>query len=1128
MAISNSDRIKTTLELLREGLHPFVERRIKAVWGDQWCGRLRQAEVHLQGQGNEPIQWDSHLLLRMLCYRWDDFFGTELGRDSRTTAHALLAVRNKYAHERAFTSPEALQALGHARDLLKDVAARSQWLNVENLHDELMRTIVAEKNRVRRKADPNINTGKEVAGTPWRSLVHPHADVLSDAFTEAEFAADLGQVSRGEARAEYGDPHEFFKRTFLTTGLEALLTSAARRFADQGGDPVIELQTGFGGGKTHSMLALYHMSGAGAEAKSLQGVDDLLRKLGLTDLPTVKRAVFVGTMRGVSDIDTQTDGTLIRTIWGSLAWQLEGRSGYDLVAAADREGTAPGSNALVQLLRLAQPCLILIDEWVAFIRQLYRIETPPSAGSFEANLTFVQSLTEAARAVPGAMVVASLPESKVEIGGDGGMAALNHLEATFGRMESPWRAATADESFEIVRRRLFEPILDAGKLRDRDRTIEAFWKMYCAAKQEFPLICSEAEYQERMQKAYPIHPALFDQLYQSWGSLDRFQRTRGVLRMVASFVQVNWENAYDHRMILPSHVPLDDSAVQAEIFKSLDRDWTAVLDKDIEGVGSVARKIDNEINNLGRYAATRRVARCLFMGTAPTVETSDHPGISERDVRLGCSQPGEVHQSYGDALRRLSGQATYLYQEGSFSWFATNPSVIKLAADRAQTCSDEDVAARIVQHLQKLTGQGKFDRVHVVPGDSSDVPDIDSARLIVLGPQSPYARDNKNRSLAHQVGRGILLHRGKAQRRFRNMLIFLAPDEARMGSVQEAVKFSLAWESIVNDSKDDRLDLDAQQNATARRRQSTAADTAQTRIGEAWHRVLRPEKVDAEDTVTWRSFHLGGTGTLAERVSERLLQDEQLIAELGPRRLHMLLDEYDLWRGQPHISTQRIWEDLCCFLNLPRLRNRGVLIGAIKGAVTSLHNDWFAFARSLDESGANAIYKGLAIEGQSDLPITLDDQSLLVTLDAARAQCQCECTCNCGCDYNDCKCGGECDCQCPCASDICACRCTCECGCDRNGCKCNGQCDCQCVCGVKTVYRRFFGSVLLNPERITKASSCIEEQVLSHLTSKPGVEVTVSLEIAAKLSDGMEEDEAETIRENCQKLNFQDFNFERE
>ena len=1127
MAISNSDRIKTTLELLREGLKPFVERRIKAVWGAQWPKRLRQAEDHLQGQGNEPIQWDSHLLLRMLCYRWDEFFSTELGRDSRNTAHVLLDVRNKYAHERAFTSPEALQALGHARDLLKAVAARTEWLRVENLHDELMRTIVAEKNRVRRKADPNINTGKEVAGTPWRDIVHPHADVLSDAFTDAEFAADLGQVSRGEARAEYGDPREFFKRTFLTAGLEALLTSAARRFVGKGGDPVIELQTGFGGGKTHSMLALYHMSGAGSAAKNLQGVDDLLRKLGLTDLPAVKRAVFVGTMRGVSDIDTQADGTSVRTIWGSLAWQLAGRPGFDLVAAADREGTAPGSNALVQLLRLAQPCLILIDEWVAFIRQLYRFESPSSAGTFEANLTFVQSLSEAARAVPGAAVVASLPVSEVEIGGDGGKAALKHLEATFGRMESPWRAATADESFEIVRRRLFEPVLDAQKLRDRDRTIEAFWRMYCAAKQEFPLICSEVEYRERMRKAYPIHPALFDQLYQSWGSLDRFQRTRGVLRMVASIVQVNWENAYDHRMILPSQVPLDDSAMQAEIFKSLDKDWTAVLDKDIEGVGSVARKIDSEINNLGRYAATRRVARCLFMGTVPTVETSEHPGISDREVRLGCAQPGEVHQSYGDALRRLSGHATYLYQEGSVAWFATKPSVIKLAADRAQTFRDEDIVARIVQHLRQLTGRGKFDRAHVAPGDSSDVLDIDSARLVVLGPHSPFVRD-RNRSAAHRDGSDILLHRGKAQRRFRNSLIFLAADEENMRSVQEAVSFSLAWESIVNDSENDRLDLDNQQYATARRRQSTASDMAQARIAEAWHRVMRPEKVESDDTVSWQSFHLGGTGTLAERVSERLQQDEQLIDELGPRRLNMLLDEYGLWRDQPHISTQRVWEDLCSFLHLPRLRNRGVLIGAIKGAVTLLHNDLFAFARSLDKSGTNMIYRSLAIEGQSDLGITLDDKSLLVTLDAARAQCQCECTCDCGCDFNDCKCDGQCECQCGCGKDVCACGCICDCGCDQNGCKCDGQCECQCGCGVKPVYRRFFGSVPMNPERLIKDGGCIEEQVLSHLTSKPGVEVKVSLEIAVNLPDGIEEVEAEEIRQNCQNLNFQTFNFERE
>ena len=1098
MAYTNSERIKKILDLLREGLPPFVERRLRATWGQHWPSRLRQYDSAIHGQGNEPIQWDSHLLLKVLCYRWDDAFRTELGRDSRTTAHALLETRNSYAHERAFTSFDTQQALGHARKLLSDIAARKQYGEAVNLYEELMRTTVTSQNRAKRTS-ADVSAGSHVSGTPWRAIVTPHADVLSDTFTEAEFAADLGQVSRGEARAEYGDPDEFFKRTFLTAGLNALLTSAARRFAGKGGDPVIELQTGFGGGKTHSMLALYHMSGAGPAAKNLEGMDDLLRELKLTHLPPARRAVFVGTMRGVSDVDLQADGTRVHTMWGSLAWQLGGRQGYELVAAADQGGTAPGSTALSQLLRLASPCLVLIDEWVAFIRQLYRLDKAPPAGSFDANLTFVQALTEAARAVPGAMVVASLPESAIEIGGEGGSVALKHLESVFGRMESPWRAATADESFEIVRRRLFEPITDPQRMRERERTINAFWQTYRAARQEFPPDCSEAEYRERMQKAYPIHPALFDQLYQDWGSLDRFQRTRGVLRMIATIVRINWENASDYRMILPAMVRLDDSEVRAEILKSLDRDWTAVLDKDIEGANSVPRKIDNSIPNLSRYSATRRVARCLFMGTAPTFETSEHPGIDERQIRLGSTQPGEVHQSYGDALRRFAAQATYLYQDGSRVWFATKPSVAKLAEDRAGACSAEDVTERTVQFLRALSGRVAFDRVHVAPQLTEDVPDIDSARLVVLGPDHTFA-SAEERSQAHAFGRELLLKRGNAQRRFRNMLAFLAADEARTDSVAAAVRSLLAWESIV--AERESLALDAQQSALAQRRRAEAEDIVRTRIPEAWHRVMLPQKADADGRVAWRAFHLGGTGDLAHRVAERLIRDEDLYVKLGPRRLHMLLDEHDLWRSQPHVSIQRVWEDLCSYLYLPRLTHRGLLHDAIRAAVAQIHNDAFAFAQDFDD--ASGRYAQLVLAGEAEPWTTLDERSLLVKLEAAQAQIE----------EDERRTQANADGQGSAPNPVMPSPAI-------------GQTD-DPLPAPPVKRTRFFGTVHADPERLGREAGRIAEEILSYLTSQPNAQVDVSFEIRARVPDGLSAEDMRTIKENCAALKFQNCEFEAE
>ncbi len=239
---------------------------------------------------------------------------------------------------------------------------------------------------------------------PWRELIAPHPDVASGRYRQAEFAADLHQVWRNEAAPEYGDPGELFRRTFLTAGLRALLRNAVRRWRREGGEPVVALQSGFGGGKTHSMIALLHLA-AGHSPAPPTGED------GDTALAATT-AVLAGQMIPPGRVTTKPDGTRVHTLWGELAWQLGRAEGYRLVADADRSRTSPGA-ALVALLRRHAPCLVLVDEWVAYARQLYGAHGLP-AGSFDAQLTFAQALAEATRAVEGALLVMSVPASDTE------------------------------------------------------------------------------------------------------------------------------------------------------------------------------------------------------------------------------------------------------------------------------------------------------------------------------------------------------------------------------------------------------------------------------------------------------------------------------------------------------------------------------------------------------------------------------------------------------------------------------------------------------------------------------------------------------------------------------------------
>ena len=315
-------------------------------------------------------------------------------------------------------------------------------------------------------------------------MVSPHPDVASGRYLQAEFAADLAQVLAGTAEAEYQDPMEFFRRTYLTEGLLNMLVTGVKRLTAQGGDPVVQLQTAFGGGKTHSMLALYHLSSGGVKLSDFVGGERIADRIGNVDLPEANRAVLVGTALDPARPRDYPDATT-HTLWGELAYQLGGKEGYEMVATADQKGVSPNSDTLKELLDQFGPCLIIIDEFVAYARNIYHVDDLP-AGTFASVMTFVQALTEAARRSDDSMLLISLPESDIEVGGEAGQEALECLAHVVGRIESVWKPVTATESFEIVRRRLFSSEVDYAA---RDAVLEGLQRHVPQQRRRVPLRC---------------------------------------------------------------------------------------------------------------------------------------------------------------------------------------------------------------------------------------------------------------------------------------------------------------------------------------------------------------------------------------------------------------------------------------------------------------------------------------------------------------------------------------------------------------------------------------------------------------------------------------------------------------
>ncbi len=271
---------------------------------------------------------------------------------------------------------------------------------------DLMRIVFDEQRRAEmRKKSFQPTEGKPQGGLkPWREVVTPHPDVASGRYQQAEFAADLWQVDQGEGSDEYKHPTEFFRRTFITVGLKRLMSQALLRLSGKGGDPVVELQTNFGGGKTHSILALYHLF-SGTHASELPGVEELVKDAGVPIARNVRRAVFVGTQVSPGRTHRKPDGTEVRTVWGEIAWQLGGKAAYERIREDDERATNPG-NALKELFNQYAPCLILIDEWVAYARQLHGGADLP-AGTFDTQFTFAQALSEAVKTAKQTLLVSA-------------------------------------------------------------------------------------------------------------------------------------------------------------------------------------------------------------------------------------------------------------------------------------------------------------------------------------------------------------------------------------------------------------------------------------------------------------------------------------------------------------------------------------------------------------------------------------------------------------------------------------------------------------------------------------------------------------------------------------------------
>ena len=785
----NQDALYQALNIYRDAMRPFILRNLKTVQG-------LAPEDRIQNEADIDIGDFPHLFRRYWREAFQQRFDPD--RDVRSAVGLITEARNKVAHPQTedFTPEYALSRLHEISDMIGQINAPEQKSEVEAIRDKLLANTTSTV-----ESKPKLPRRKAADLKSWRDVIRPNTDVIQGTFRKSEFAADLQEVFEGRAKTpEYGETEIFFNQTYITPGLHQLLVNTLKRLDGKDGDPVIQLKTGFGGGKTHSLIALYHLvTGinilralpAENKYKRLRAeIEDILNEADC-DADTLLNAnvsVLVGTYLSTTDADETQQGDPLNTLWGMMADQLGGQDAYNIVRRAALEGTAPGGNQLDALFEHVGPSVILMDELVAYVRNVQGVTQ-------ESIYTFFQAVTESVKRTKNVTLVATLPEGQVQAGGEGGMTVLDTLESILERVDAVSIPLEVDNAFEVVRRRLFGSLIDET---ERDLTCEAFRRMYQNSRSEYPNNVSDQHYLQRMKDCYPIHPEIFDRLFEDWAVIPGFQRTRGVLRIMATCISRLYQEQDPSLLIMPANLTLDDPALADEFTRLLARsggNWDPVI-KEVDSHGSRTDQIDrNSQSFIEVGSAARRIARTIFLGSASSHAVK---GISQQQIHLGVVEPGQGVSVYNDALSRMTGNLYFLYNLDDRYYFHTQENLNKVAIDRAAEYTEDDIHSEIVSRLQRAIGRDSS--VQVCPTSPSLVKDSETVQYVILPPQASLPSREKETDVAGETARKILEYSADSerQRTFRNTLLFIAARRDDIRELRNLVKNYLAWHSIMN------------------------------------------------------------------------------------------------------------------------------------------------------------------------------------------------------------------------------------------------------------------------------------------------------------------------------------------
>ena len=747
----------------------------------------------------------------------------------------------------------------------------------------------------------------------WGENCVLRGDVREGPLALAEFAADLNAVRTGEAASVYGLPNLFFDRTYATENLQRLVRDVLQRLAGRGGTPVIRVQVAYGGGKTHALIALLHLANGGDGLEAHPSVQAFMGFSGLNRLPKARVALLpfdkFGVVEGFSAVAPDGSQKRVKTPWGALAYQLAGADGLDKLSEHEERYIPPAEELLVELLGAPKEAdlstLILMDETLMYIRGV----VTANRERLPILQDFFQTLTQAVRSVEGAALVASIISSDIVADDRTSIECMNVLDQVFRRVEETTEPVTGDDIPELLRRRLFESV-DTGNQR------RAIVDRLATAMQRLPLRASQwnQSAKEGLLESYPFHPDLLEVFYQKWTGLSTFHRTRGVLRMFA--IALRDAEGRDASAFVGAGTLLGSDGELSEAIRELietcdeGNQWTPILSGELDR----ARGIQEERPLLRRHREVEQAVIATFLHSQPAGQKAE-----ESDL-YGLLAHAEIDRlSVEDGLVKWRENSWFL-RENDRSWsLGTASNLTKMHFEATRSVSAEDVIEELLRRIKAAQlGQTEADVTsHNLPDSPNDIADNTDLHFVIVAPDlTATAGEEVSGSLKAYFART-----------YKNHVIILAPDHARLAGVRHSIRNVLAWQAIENGDEMDSLSESQQAQLSQRKREDEHGISDSVKSA---YSVLIA--LDEDGKVEARQ--LTGTGPAFERVKAFLEEEERLLATaLDPDLLTP--DSYlKLWGADETSKPVRGHYGMFASLpRLPKLLSRQVFLETIRQGV---------------------------------------------------------------------------------------------------------------------------------------------------------------------------------------------------